>query len=550
MNIGEMFKDRYKIIDILGQGGMSKVYLAENIKLSNLWAIKEVRKEAFAKFNPAAEADILKKIEHPALPRIFDILEDEECVYIIMDYIVGVTLDKKLSAEGPFPEDTVICWALQLCNVLDCLHSQKPNPVIYRDMKPSNIMLTAAGKIKLIDFGTAREYKDQSSNDTVYIGTKGYAAPEQYGYGQTTAATDIYSLGITLRELLTGLDPNEQAENPLPMRNNDGLLSREMERILLKCTRQKPEERYGSVSELKAELEKLQGALLEKDNELKKIWSGIKKLCSGLFAGKPAVFKKLVITVWDNAEFGCELAYTAAKLSGFNVILIDMDLLAPKADIFLGIKKYPQMAKNSHAIGKTGLMAVMEALDKNCFSYGLLLEAAVRRREVVNLYILTGCYNLSDYEYFSEKNAVKLMENAYLNFDLTILLVNKSIYDSFTICALLKSDYNLVAIRPDMDKLREFNSYIAFLKEKQKIPVEKTKFVAYEYRKNIDIGYGVIKEAVGNNFLGSISYSRNRSVLRNLHSTYAKHMEKHVTADYAKILSALNIIKNTGRKGG
>jgi hypothetical protein len=220
-----------------------------------------------------------------------------------------------------------------------------------------------------------------------------------------------------------------------------------------------------------------------------------------------------------------------------------MDLLAPKADIFLGIKRYAQTVKKPYAMGKTGLMTAMEAFDKNSFSSDILFEAAVRRREVVNLYILTGCYNLSDYEYFNERNALKLIENAYLNFDLTVLLVNKSIYDSFTVCALLKSDYNLAAIRPDMDKLREFNSYIAFLKKKQKIPAEKTKFVAYEYQKNIDIGYDVIKEAVGNNFLGSISYSRNRSVLRNLRGTYARHMEKHITADYAKILGALNIIK-------
>ena len=165
---------------------MSRVYLGENIKLGTLWAIKEIKKTNDRKIDFYVEPNILKKLSHPALPRIFDIIESDEFLYIIVDYIEGDSLDKALINEGKFDEKTVLGWTRQICDVLLYLHNLKPNPVIYRDMKPANIILTKEGCIKLIDFGIAREFKSDSDSDTVYIGTRGYAAPEQYGSGQSS----------------------------------------------------------------------------------------------------------------------------------------------------------------------------------------------------------------------------------------------------------------------------------------------------------------------------------------------------------------------------
>jgi len=144
--IGTLFENRYQIIDILGKGGMSTVYLAKDMNLQKFWAIKKVLKSSNnLKADLMAEANILKRLDHPALPRIVDIIEKEDSIYVILDFIDGISLDKKLMEFGVVDEFTIINWALQICDVLNYLHSQKPNPIIYRDMKPGNIMLTAQG---------------------------------------------------------------------------------------------------------------------------------------------------------------------------------------------------------------------------------------------------------------------------------------------------------------------------------------------------------------------------------------------------------------------
>ena len=155
-----------------------------------------------------------------------------------------------LERDGAQPQETVIEWAEELCGVLDYLHMQNP-PIIYRDMKPANIMLQPNGNIKLIDFGIAREYKEHNLEDTVSLGTKGYAAPEQFGgKGQTDQRTDIYCLGVTLYHLVTGKNPCEPPYEIYPIRYWNPNLSSGLESIILKCTRINPEERYQSCAEL------------------------------------------------------------------------------------------------------------------------------------------------------------------------------------------------------------------------------------------------------------------------------------------------------------
>ncbi len=252
---GSLFDGKYKILDTLGKGGMSTVYLAENIKLGTLWAIKQIPKVSTVKIDTYVEPNILKQLNHPALPRIFDIAEDVDCVYIIVDYIEGIALDRELEKVKCFPEKIVIEWTKQLCDVLFYLHSHTPNPIIYRDMKPSNIILTKEGSIKLIDFGIAREFRPGSDSDTVYIGTRGYAAPEQFGKGQTSAASDIYSLGVMLMELLTGKNPNTPPLGLRSVREHDSSLSEGIENIICRCTREEPGERYRSVKEILIDIE-------------------------------------------------------------------------------------------------------------------------------------------------------------------------------------------------------------------------------------------------------------------------------------------------------
>lgn len=252
------YEQTYQILSTLGKGGMGCVYLARHLRLGTLWALKEIYKSAGGQIDLLAEANMLKRLSHPALPRIIDIYEDADCIYIVEDYIEGVSLDKRLQEEGKFPESQIRLWAEELCGVLRYLHEQQPNPIIYRDMKPSNVMVTPDNKVKLIDFGIAREFKQEGASDTTSLGTMGYAAPEQYGTAQSDARTDIYSLGVTLYHAVTGKSPKDPPYELLPIRQWDAGLSEGLEYIIQKCTRGNPAERYQSIAELQNDFKNIE----------------------------------------------------------------------------------------------------------------------------------------------------------------------------------------------------------------------------------------------------------------------------------------------------
>lgn len=255
LEIGSVIDGKYKILSKVGQGGMSVVYMAINEKANKTWAVKEVRKDGVLDFEAVkqglvAETDILKKLDHPNLPSIIDVIDTADSFIIIMDYIQGNPLSKALEEYGAQPQEYVIEWAKQLCDVLGYLHTRQP-PIIYRDMKPANIMLKPDGNITLIDFGTAREFKEKNLADTTCLGTVGYAAPEQFGgMGQTDARTDIYCLGATLYHLVTGCNPSEPPYEIKPIRQINPSLSGGLERIIQKCTQRNPADRYQSAAEL------------------------------------------------------------------------------------------------------------------------------------------------------------------------------------------------------------------------------------------------------------------------------------------------------------
>lgn len=254
--IGTVVEGKYEILKLIGKGGMSRVYLAMDKNLNKQWAIKEIQKEARNKNNEVvvqsaiAEANMMKRLDHPCLPRIVDIINHDNVIYVVMDYIEGEPLSNVLAQNGAQPQEVVLEWAESLCGVLDYLHNQDP-PIIYRDMKPANVMLQPNGNVKLIDFGIAREYKEQNLEDTVCLGTKGYAAPEQFGgRGQTDRRTDVYCLGVTLYHLLTGQNPCDPPYEIYPIRHWNPALSAGLENIIIKCTQMNPDDRFDSCAEL------------------------------------------------------------------------------------------------------------------------------------------------------------------------------------------------------------------------------------------------------------------------------------------------------------
>jgi serine/threonine-protein kinase len=211
-----VLEGRYVIEQKLGQGGMGAVYRARDLRLSTVqWAIKEMSQSAItgplerqqARDAFRQEAELLAGLSHPNLPRVVDHFEQDGKAYLVMEFVPGESLLGLARREGlPLPAPRVLEWARQICEVLEYLHSQSP-PVIFRDLKPANIMITPRGQLKLVDFGIARLFKPGKERDTQAFGTMGYSAPEQYGRGQTDARSDIYALGVLLHQLLTGYDP-------------------------------------------------------------------------------------------------------------------------------------------------------------------------------------------------------------------------------------------------------------------------------------------------------------------------------------------------------
>ncbi|MCD7828710.1 MAG: serine/threonine protein kinase [Clostridiales bacterium] len=260
---GQVIADRYTVIKEIGSGGTSVVYLASDNHLNKNFAIKEICKEYVVNSSDMTqslidEANIMNRLNHPLLPRIIDVIDRPKYVYVVMDYIQGQPLNKVVAQRGKIPEKYVVHWFRQLCEVLTYLHTSNP-PIIFRDLKPSNIILTPDGSIRLIDFGAAKEYKssvkeaDMASN----YGTRGYAAPEQLQNGITDARTDIYSLGVTMHYLLTGVDPTDAFMGLKPIRQIDPSLSPELEAIIDKCTNIDSRSRYANCKELFYELNRL-----------------------------------------------------------------------------------------------------------------------------------------------------------------------------------------------------------------------------------------------------------------------------------------------------
>lgn len=258
---------RYKILGVVGGGGQGSVYQARDLnfpEVRKLVAVKEM-------LNPATdpnlrastlktfqrEANILATLSHPAIPKIFDFFDRNDRAYLVMEFITGNDLEALLNKTKELPIEKIIEWAIDLCDVLDYLHNHQPDPIIFRDMKPSNVMIDSLGKVRLIDFGIAKTFIPNVKH--TMIGTEGYSAPEQYK-GNVTPLSDIYSLGATLHHVLTRKDPRLEPpfsfhERPIP--NFNPKAPPELVAVIERAVEFEPAKRFQSCAEMKAALERL-----------------------------------------------------------------------------------------------------------------------------------------------------------------------------------------------------------------------------------------------------------------------------------------------------
>ena len=261
---GTLLDKRYRVIRLVGKGGFGAVYEASDERFQGgRVAVKELTpshlnptKRAAAIANSRREGNLLRSLDHPNLPKVSDFFEENGNAYLVMDFITGKTLKQEQADRGgPLEELRVMGWALELCDVLYYLHTQSP-PIIFRDLKPANVMLTTSAQIKLIDFGIARFFKPAADQDTQFVLTPGFAPLEQYGQGQTDERSDIYALGATLYTLLTTAVPADSLMrqiNPQMFRTPRQInpkISIVTENVILKAIATDPQHRFQSVLEM------------------------------------------------------------------------------------------------------------------------------------------------------------------------------------------------------------------------------------------------------------------------------------------------------------
>lgn len=266
---GDVLQDRYQIVGNLGAGGFSSVYQARDMRFPNVTKMCAVKEMVISAPDPQLreltiksferEASMLAMLDHPAIPDVSDYFTEGDRSYLILELIRGQDLEVWLENQSDMlTGERAVEWAIQLCGALDHLHSQKPKPIVFRDIKPSNIMLDQYDRIRLIDFGIAKVF--ETGNKGTMIGTEGYSPPEQYR-GQAEPAGDIYALGATLHHLLTKQDPRLEppftfAERPINKVNSQ--VSPQLEALIMRCLAYDPKERFENAKALKDALEQLQ----------------------------------------------------------------------------------------------------------------------------------------------------------------------------------------------------------------------------------------------------------------------------------------------------
>ncbi len=253
-----VLQGRYEIVDQLGQGGMGTVYLARDHRLhGRTYVIKKLRDDFFRDEDREKamaffmrEIEVLCDLKHPNIVDIKDHFPEGNDYFILMEYVEGKNLHEMLHERGePFSEEQVLEWSVQICKVLNYLHTHDP-PVIYRDLKPSNVMIDTLGRVKLVDFGIARQYRDDSDN--THVVSAGYSPPEQY-WGAAEPRSDVYALGATMSFLLTGQEPLAlQTSSP---RKHVEAISEHIDYIVQRATAQDPWLRFQNALEMLEELE-------------------------------------------------------------------------------------------------------------------------------------------------------------------------------------------------------------------------------------------------------------------------------------------------------
>ena len=575
MQLDSLFGGRYRIIRLLGSGGCGQVYLAENIHLKSFCAIKEIELNKSNQSQINLEIEVLKKVKHPALPRIFDVVYEKDSVFLMEDYMEGDTVEQILREQKRINEKTAVRWAIEICSIMEYLHSQRPEPIIYRDLKPSNIILSPDGSIKLVDFGSARKYKVENQTDTVYIGTRGYAAPEQYGLGQTSKRSDIYSFGMTMLHVLTGIRPAGPVslDKERFIRENldageGSTLSFALKRLVKKCVATEIDERFADFSEIRLILKNIlnsrktafTGTCRRENEEIKERWAELDPMKPSVLDMATASNRCTVLSVVQNYEFAFELAWVLAEHMGLNTLVIDFDFQsavsgwymtenknvpADESELYREIDMYRAVEivnrrYSGQEDGVFGLEQPFYMKSGKCWPQKMHLIKN-DRTELIRPII----------EKLSADKGIffrRFLSEVVVQMDVCILLSGRSGLFEITAECFRASHYVLEPANADIIHTMDFERSVYLAEMLGIITMDKMKFIAWDFsEKNhgeVEYLYALADFALA----GIVHGSKKRNTYRyekNGKKPYAADMERIILKDYMDIVDTLEIVKST-----
>lgn len=276
----QLLMNQYEMLSPLGKGGTGEVWLVKDLHLNRLAAAKRIKnpdsdtEETYRVQCFQKEMELLREFKHPGLPAVYDFFLEQDWLYLIMEYIEGITLRQYLQKNGKVMKEQALEWAIELTKVLGYLHDRRP-AVVYRDLKPENIMIKPDGEIKLIDLGACMKELAMGEEREGSMGTFGYAPQEQWKAGQIGKESDIYALGVVLYEMLTGTKPAAAGYIKRSVCEYDAGLSKYLDQVIGRCTKENPKDRYQSMEQVKEAL------IREKGIRRRGIWQKSRMLIEG-----------------------------------------------------------------------------------------------------------------------------------------------------------------------------------------------------------------------------------------------------------------------------
>lgn len=516
MRKGETINGRYRL-----EKQMSSAWLATDLLERQMCVLKPAMT-----FADSAVVKALGQVWFPGLPRLLDKLIIPEAELLVFNYIDGKTLEESIrSAPGGLPAEQTLAIMLQMAKTLDFLHRQMDRPLMHLDIKPANIVLSETGQAALIDFNSARFFRNtQSGQESRLTCTMDYAAPELL-CNKPCPASDIYSLGLCFLQAMSGVNQiNHKQQDPDSLYQG---IPAAIKNIISHCLCLDPGRRLAEADELARlialELHRLRDSL---------ILPGSQTLKTEIAQPGPLSQGNL-LCVWGNAEFGCELAAFLAEKK--ETLLIDADLLFPQADMLLGLGQKSRQKSRSSGFD----LALRENSDSELTAEEL--QSSLVPVADSGLYVLYSLRDLHSYEQYRHDSLHRILQISKNKFSLVILLCSSFIYDAFTCLGLFTSDMILVPLSADLSAFRSANRLLGYMIARQICDGDKIRYVAYPYRAKWDLSWGTMDELCGGRFYGCITQSDRRQALKNEKKAYAMHINQQNRQEYKALAQRLGI---------